>query len=81
MKKIKLILFRILNYFSVILVKTNIHRKIPWLVSIYNVLFKKFWPYKNIIEIQGSKMYVNINYESLSMCKTFQSYAMNKMKL
>ena len=73
--KIKLFLFKylekILNFFS----RMGISKKTPGALVIYNFLFKKLWPYKNIIEIQGSKMYVNVNDESFSMRKTFEIYA------
>lgn len=49
--------------------------KIPGMWSIYDVLFQWFWPEKNIIEIQGSKMYLNIHDKSPSMRRTFRNYA------
>jgi len=73
--KIKLIFFNVFKKISELLIKTRIHRRLPFIVPIYNFLFRYFWPFKNIVEIQGSKMYLNINNESLSMRRTFQSYA------
>lgn len=77
MKNIKLQLFRLLEVFSRPFARTGIHRKFPFLVFWYKWFFKTLWPYKNIIEIQGSKMYVNVYDNSLSMRRTFQGYASN----
>ena len=56
--KLKIVLFNTLkeiqNWFS----GTGIS-KIPGVSIIYDFLFQIFWPQGNIIEIQGSKMYVN----------------------
>jgi FkbM family methyltransferase len=42
-------------------------------------LLQKFWPYGEIIEIQGSKMHLNILEENPVMRKTFQAYALNRI--
>jgi FkbM family methyltransferase len=77
MKKIKLYLFdaleKLINFFS----KIGVNKKTPGVSWIYSFLFKKTWPYGNIIEVQGSKMYVNIHDESSEMRKTFKVYASN----
>lgn len=77
MNKIKSILFRILekalNFFS----KLGISKKTPGAFRIYNFLFQRTWPYGDIIEIQGSKMYVNISGEPYNIRKTFELYASN----
>jgi len=57
--------------------KLGVNKKTPGALKVYNFLFRTFWPYKNIVEIQGSKMYININDESSSMQRTFQGYASN----
>ena len=57
--------------------------KIPGMVRMYDLmcdfLFQHFWPYQNIIKIQGSKMYINVNDKDLEMRKTFQTYALNRI--
>jgi len=79
MIKLKLILFQILNRFSNLLIKTGVHRKIPIIASVYDSLFRLLCPYKDIIEIQGSKMYINIHEKDLGMRRTFQVYAANRI--
>jgi FkbM family methyltransferase len=73
--KLKSILFSFLNSLATTLVKTGIHRKIPVLVSIHDFLYQCFWPHKNIMEIQGSKMLINIRDKDPAMRRTFQAYA------
>ena len=73
--KIKLFFFDIFKKISKLFIKTGIHKKFPFIISIYNFLFGYLWSYKNIVEIQGSKMYLNIKDESLCMRKTFEGYA------
>ena len=77
MKKIKSILFEALKQISILLRKLGVNRNTPGALEVYNFLFRYLWPYKNIIEIQGSKMYIDINNESLNMQQTFQGYASN----
>src|SRR4030042_7144688 len=40
-------------------------------------LFGLLYPYDDIIEIQGSKMYVNVHEKDPSMRSTFRTYALN----
>jgi FkbM family methyltransferase len=47
--------------------------------TIYELLFRLFWRNKNIVEIQGSKMYVNVFDPDPSMRRTFRAYAINKV--
>lgn len=65
------------------LVRTDIVKKIPGTSTAYyslrDFLFQHFWPYQNVIEIQGSKMYVDVHYESLGMRRTFQAYAFSRI--
>lgn len=75
MNILKLFLFNILEKSLSIFGKFGINKKTPGVLSIYNFLFKSFWPYKNVIEIQGSKMILNVNDESYAMRKTFTAYA------
>jgi FkbM family methyltransferase len=79
MSKLKLILFRALDKTLFLLSKMGINRRTPGALSVYNFFYRIFWPYKNIIEIQGSKMYVNIHDESFRMRKTFEGYAVNRI--
>ena len=41
-----------------------------------NFLFGLLWPYENTIEVQGSKMYVNIYDKDPIMRRTFRAYAL-----
>lgn len=61
------------------LVSTRIHKKFPILVVLYDYLFRCFGSHKSIIEIQGSKMYINVHEESADIRKTFQTYALNRI--
>jgi len=47
--------------------------KIPGARSAYHLIFKTLWPDRNIIEVEGSKMYVNLK-DELVMRKTFEAY-------
>jgi len=76
---IRNILFEILEKSLNIFSKLGINKKTPGALLVYNFLFKHSWPYGKIIEIQGSKMIVNVNDESYSIRRTFESYAQNKV--
>lgn len=52
-------------------------RNIPGMSTLSNVLFRSFWMRGNIIDVQGSKMYINVSDPHPSMRKTFQAYGMN----
>ena len=77
MAKIRLILFNFLEKNLSFFSKLGINRKTPGVLRVYNFLFKKFWPFNEIIETQGSRMYVNIDGEDISMRNTFKGYASN----
>lgn len=79
MLKIKLFLFNLLEKSLNTFGRIGINRETLSVFKIYKILFKKLWPYKNIIEIQGSKMFIDINEESYPMCKTFEAYASNRI--
>ncbi len=79
MDKIKNSLFKYLEKCLDFFSKMGISKKTPGALPVYNFLFKRLWPYKNIIEIQGSKMYVNANDESPAIRKTFEIYASDKI--
>lgn len=53
--------------------------KIPGMLAIYELMFRVLWLNRNIIEIQGSKMYVNVTDRDPSMRNTFRGYAVNKV--
>ena len=53
--------------------------KIPGMLAFYDLLFRIFWPKENILEIQGSKMYLNVRYKDPDIRKTFQAYALNRI--
>lgn len=77
--KLKKILFLFFKKISNFLIKTRIHKKIPAISFLYDFLFRHLWSDPEIIEIQGSKMYLNVREADLSMRKTFQSYATDKI--
>lgn len=59
-----------------VLAKTPL-RKIPHIWEISNLFFRALWPNQNVIDVQGSKMFINVNDSDLRMKKTFQAYGMN----
>jgi len=76
MGELKAILFVVFKKIYNYLIKIDTIKKIPGIYTVYNFLFGVIWPHKNIIEIRGSKMYVNIWDKDPLMRKTFQSYAL-----
>ena len=52
---------------------------VPFTQAVYEMLFHLFWRNKNVIEIQGSKMYVNVFDKDPSMRRTFRAYAINRV--
>ncbi|MFH1671324.1 MAG: FkbM family methyltransferase [Candidatus Portnoybacteria bacterium] len=79
MKRLKLNLFKVLKKIYSFLIGTGIHRKLPFMAPIYDFLFRYFWPYPEIIEIQGSKMYINVREKDPEMRKTFRTYAFDRI--
>ncbi len=77
MTKLKSILFKVLNKIYILLSRLGVNRNTPGAFKLYNFLFRSFWPYQNIIEVQGSKMYINI--KDLNMQQTFQGYASHRI--
>jgi len=59
--------------------KLGISRKTPGVSSVYDFLFKIFWPYDQVLEIQGSKMYLNVDKSSPGMKRTIEAYASQKI--
>jgi len=76
---IKKILFKIFNKIAVLFHRIGINEKTPGALWVYNFLFRSLWPHKNIIEVQGSKMYINVRGENLAIGRTLQSYASKKI--
>ncbi len=79
MNKIKIFLFQLLEKMANFFGKMGITAKTLGVLKIYNFFFRESWPYGDIIEVQGSKMYVNIKNASYRMRKTFEAYAQNKI--
>jgi len=57
----------------------GISKIVPGTQAIYELLFRLFWPNKNVVEVQGSKMYVNVFDTDPSMRRTFRAYALNRV--
>jgi len=74
--KIKKILFNTLKMIRDWVIEMGLN-KIPGMSVVYDFLFQYLWSGSDIIEIQGSKMYINVKDQDESMRKTFQSYALN----
>lgn len=73
--QIKKLFFAVFKSISNFLRNTKLHRIIPFRGEIYDFLFQKFWSGGEILEIQGSKMYINVKEKDPNMRKTFQAYA------
>jgi FkbM family methyltransferase len=52
-------------------------RKIPGMLSLSNAVFRRVWSGGHVIDVQGNKMYIDVNDHRPSMRKTFQAYCMN----
>ncbi|MFC1893697.1 FkbM family methyltransferase [Chloroflexota bacterium] len=50
--------------------------KVPGVLNIYHFLFRLLYPKKNIIEVEGSKVYVNLDDETI-LRNTFETYIIN----
>ena len=57
----------------------GINKKTPGILPVYNFFYNLFWPYGKVIEIQGSKMRVDISNESIAMRRTLEVYSLNKI--
>jgi FkbM family methyltransferase len=73
--KLKFALFGLLKKIVYYITGTGISKKISGTLTVHDFLVRHLWPYQNVIEIQGSKMYVNVYDKDPSMRQTFQSYA------
>ena len=76
--KIKTVLFNFLRKIQNQLKGKEISR-IPGVLWMYDLFFQYFWPHQDIIEIQDSKMYINVREKDPEMRKTFQSYAITQI--
>ena len=77
MTKIKIFLLKLFKSTSDFLRNTGLHKIIPYRAKFYDFLFQHLWAGPDIIEIQGSKMYINVREKNLAMRRTFQTYALN----
>ncbi len=75
-KKIKSALFAVFKGAYNVLKRTPL-RKIPGMLALSNLFFRMFWPNENIINIQGFKMYINVNEPNRALRETFQGYGMD----
>jgi hypothetical protein len=73
---VKSVLLYILSRIYSSLGKTFL-RRLPYAWDLSNMLFRLIWKNEKIIEIQGSKMYIDVNDPNLTMRKTFQAYGLN----
>jgi FkbM family methyltransferase len=78
MKKLKSALFKFLNRVRGCLSGTGIS-KIPGVSKAYDFLFQHLWPHQDVVEVQGSKMYLNVRDKNPEIRKTFQAYALNRI--
>jgi len=76
--KLQSILFSVLTRTYARLSKTSIG-KLPGARSGYEFLYRLLWLKRSFVEIQGSKMYVNVFDGDLSMRRTFRAYATNRV--
>ena len=76
-KKMKDILYSGLKKVLGGLTKIGISKNTPGALPVYKFFDRIFWPYKSVIEIQGSKMWINPDEKSLAMRRTLESYAVN----
>jgi len=67
--------------FSVLM---GVYRR-PWILMVpgakvtYEFLFRLLWPNSNLVEVQGSKMYVDVFDRDPSWRRTFRVYAINRV--
>lgn len=79
MKKFKLFLIKVLKISTGFLTATGLYKIIPYRNKLYDFFFRHSWPYGDVVEVQGSKMHININEEDPAMRKTLQAYAINRI--
>jgi len=76
--KMKKTIFKILRAAAGFFRDSGLHKVIPFKRELYSWLFK-FWPYGNVIEIQGSKMYLDVNSRDPLIKGIFQSYGFERI--
>lgn len=77
--KLKQPLFKTTQGIKKVLSGRGLTRRIPGIKNAYSFLFGLFYPYGRVIEVEGSRMYVDINHQSQSMRNTFRAYAANRI--
>jgi len=77
MQKIKRIALSFIKGVSSFLTSLRLHRLIPFRRKIYDFIFASLWTGGDVIEIQGSKMYVNTKEPDPMMRQTLQTYALS----
>jgi len=75
----KKVLFNLIQKSVSVLGKLGISKKTPGALKIYNFLYRIFWPYNDLVEVQGSKMYVNLKSASTSLRATLENYASRRI--
>jgi len=78
MKKIKAVCQDGFKKVYSLLAKTPL-RKVPGMWDISDIIIRNIWGKTNTIEIEGSKMYINLRDPSPSMRKTFQAYVLRQI--
>jgi len=76
LRKLQSILFSAFKKVHNRLSGKGITKIVPGTRSIYEFLFRLFWQNKDVVEVQGSKMYVNVFDPDPSMRHTFRHYAL-----
>jgi FkbM family methyltransferase len=79
MKTIKNALFGFLNVSADFSRRTGLYKLLPSRANVYDYFFLKFWAGGEIIDIQGSKMCINLKDENPVMRRTFEVYATNRV--
>ncbi|MCL4300776.1 MAG: FkbM family methyltransferase [Anaerolineae bacterium] len=79
LSKMQSFLFSILTKIYRLLSGKGLSKIVPGGHAIYDFLFRVLWPNKNTVEVQGSKMYVNVFDPDPSMRRTFRAYAQNRI--
>lgn len=54
-------------------------RMVPGMLSLSNLFFRLLWPKGNVIEVQGSRMYIDVHDPNPALRKTFQAYGMARV--
>ena len=57
----------------------RLSERIPGSQTLYELLFRLCWPNTNVVDVQGSKMYVDVFDPDPTMRRTFRSYAVNRV--